>query len=63
MSSPHISPANSEPSSPRIPRRTPMACAFCRGRKLKCDGRKPVCTNCDKRSFACAYVPVTEQPK
>ncbi|KAJ7204273.1 hypothetical protein C8J57DRAFT_1542294 [Mycena rebaudengoi] len=23
-------------NGPRVPRRTPMACQFCRGRKLKC---------------------------
>ncbi|TFK48224.1 hypothetical protein OE88DRAFT_1664679 [Heliocybe sulcata] len=41
----------------RVPRRTPMACQFCRGRKLKCDGR-PICANCERRSIACVYVPV-----
>ncbi|KZP12247.1 hypothetical protein FIBSPDRAFT_836431 [Athelia psychrophila] len=53
-------PASSEPPSSRTPRRTVMACTFCRGRHiaLKCDGRKPVCTNCDKRDLACSYVPV-----
>ncbi|EIW76639.1 hypothetical protein CONPUDRAFT_76265 [Coniophora puteana RWD-64-598 SS2] len=44
--------------APRVPRRTAMACQFCRGRKLKCDGNRPSCTNCDKRGFACNYVPV-----
>ncbi|RDX57136.1 hypothetical protein OH76DRAFT_1476591 [Lentinus brumalis] len=43
--------------TPRTPRRTPMACTFCRGRKLKCDGR-PICANCNRRGLACAYVPV-----
>ncbi|KZT21281.1 hypothetical protein NEOLEDRAFT_1073643, partial [Neolentinus lepideus HHB14362 ss-1] len=41
----------------RVPRRTPMACQFCRGRKLKCDGR-PICANCERRNIACVYVPV-----
>ncbi|KAH9851315.1 hypothetical protein C2E23DRAFT_733458, partial [Lenzites betulinus] len=41
----------------RAPRRTPMACQFCRGRKLKCDGR-PTCANCQRRGIACIYVPV-----
>ncbi|KAI0775090.1 hypothetical protein BD413DRAFT_443959, partial [Trametes elegans] len=40
---------------PRTPRRTPMACTFCRGRKLKCDGRTPSCHNCNKRGLACEY--------
>ncbi|KIP04827.1 hypothetical protein PHLGIDRAFT_75245, partial [Phlebiopsis gigantea 11061_1 CR5-6] len=49
---------------PRTPRRTAMACQFCRGRlfkictRLKCDGLKPSCTNCHKRGVPCAYVPV-----
>ncbi|KAI0342665.1 hypothetical protein BDW22DRAFT_1330096, partial [Trametopsis cervina] len=42
---------------PRTPRRTPMACVFCRGRKLKCDGRS-TCANCHKRGILCNYVPV-----
>ncbi|KAI0077077.1 hypothetical protein K474DRAFT_1707640 [Panus rudis PR-1116 ss-1] len=46
---------------PRTPRRTPMACIFCRGRKLKCDGRT-TCANCQKRNLVCTYVPVSQQP-
>ncbi|KAF8737045.1 hypothetical protein AX14_013576 [Amanita brunnescens Koide BX004] len=45
---------------PRTPRRTPMACVFCRRRKLKCDGRS-TCANCDRRSVACVYMPVGQQ--
>ncbi|EJD07109.1 uncharacterized protein FOMMEDRAFT_76105 [Fomitiporia mediterranea MF3/22] len=41
----------------RVPRRTPVACQFCRGRKLKCDGRN-ICSNCVRRNLACSYVPV-----
>ncbi|KAI9060022.1 hypothetical protein FKP32DRAFT_1595768 [Trametes sanguinea] len=44
-------------SQPRTPRRTPMACQFCRGRKLKCDGRQ-TCANCQRRGIACTYVPI-----
>ncbi|PAV16407.1 transcription factor [Pyrrhoderma noxium] len=43
----------------RVPRRTPVACQFCRGRKLKCDGRN-ICSNCVRRSLACSYVPVSK---
>ncbi|GJJ14543.1 hypothetical protein Clacol_008808 [Clathrus columnatus] len=32
-----------------------VACHFCRGRKLKCDGRRPTCGHCSLRSLACAY--------
>ncbi|KAJ7353112.1 hypothetical protein DFH08DRAFT_692808 [Mycena albidolilacea] len=44
--------------NPRTPRRTPMACQFCRGRKLKCDGLKPQCSNCNRRNIPCNYVAV-----
>ena len=68
---------------PRTPKRTPMACQFCRGkdlssfvsswryiestgildyhlgRKLKCDGMKPSCANCNWRGYPCAYAPVS----
>ncbi|EJF59892.1 hypothetical protein DICSQDRAFT_63986 [Dichomitus squalens LYAD-421 SS1] len=45
---------------PRTPRRTPMACQFCRGRKLKCDGRQ-TCANCQRRGIPCTYVPMQVQ--
>ncbi|KAF9484192.1 hypothetical protein BDN70DRAFT_826129 [Pholiota conissans] len=44
---------------PKTPKRTPMACQFCRGRKLKCDGNKPSCGNCDRRGYPCNYTPVS----
>ncbi|KAI0367998.1 hypothetical protein BV20DRAFT_1054384 [Pilatotrama ljubarskyi] len=52
--------SDGEQYTPRTPRRTPMACTFCRGRKLKCDGR-PICANCNRRGLACSYVPVSAQ--
>ncbi|PCH42081.1 hypothetical protein WOLCODRAFT_25108 [Wolfiporia cocos MD-104 SS10] len=52
--------SDGETYSPRTPRRTPMACQFCRGRKMKCDGR-PICANCSRRGIACSYVPVSAQ--
>ncbi|KAI0925623.1 hypothetical protein AcV5_008308 [Taiwanofungus camphoratus] len=52
--------SDDESFSPRTPRRTPMACQFCRGRKMKCDGR-PICANCSRRGIACSYVPVAAQ--
>ncbi|OBZ74781.1 hypothetical protein A0H81_05509 [Grifola frondosa] len=44
----------------KVPKRTPMACQFCRGRKLKCDGR-PTCGHCQRRGIVCIYVPVSAQ--
>ncbi|RDX47658.1 hypothetical protein K466DRAFT_582161 [Polyporus arcularius HHB13444] len=49
-----------EGAKPKVPRRTPMACQFCRGRKLKCDGRS-TCANCERRGIPCVYVPVAAQ--
>ncbi|KAJ7658496.1 hypothetical protein B0H17DRAFT_992700 [Mycena rosella] len=46
---------------PRTARRTPMACQFCRARKLKCDGLRPQCNNCNRRGYPCNYVPVAVQ--
>ncbi|GJE98420.1 hypothetical protein PsYK624_146500 [Phanerochaete sordida] len=40
----------------KIPKKTPIACNFCRGRKLKCDGRTPTCGHCEKRRQPCTYV-------
>ncbi|PWN40233.1 hypothetical protein IE81DRAFT_271910, partial [Ceraceosorus guamensis] len=36
-------------------RRTILACAFCRSRKLRCDGEQP-CRQCDRRGERCEYV-------
>ncbi|OSX59910.1 hypothetical protein POSPLADRAFT_1066973 [Postia placenta MAD-698-R-SB12] len=32
-----------------------VACNFCRARKLKCDGGRPACSQCFKRSAPCDY--------
>ncbi|KAJ4480881.1 hypothetical protein J3R30DRAFT_3287739, partial [Lentinula aciculospora] len=50
--------AQQQTETSRVPRRTPMACQFCRGRKLKCDGNRPSCANCDRRGYPCVYTPV-----
>ncbi|KDR82807.1 hypothetical protein GALMADRAFT_134361 [Galerina marginata CBS 339.88] len=42
----------------RNPRKTAVACNFCRGRKLRCNGAKPSCYNCTVRKFECEYVPI-----
>ncbi|KAE9392598.1 hypothetical protein BT96DRAFT_830400, partial [Gymnopus androsaceus JB14] len=51
-------PSRSQQSSPRVSRpRTTVACEFCRARKLKCDGVRPFCYNCNRRGLACTYRP------
>ncbi|KAJ6492898.1 hypothetical protein C8R47DRAFT_1214177 [Mycena vitilis] len=47
--------------NPRTPRRVPMACSFCRARKLKCDGLRPQCGNCNRRNIPCNYIAVSAQ--
>ena len=39
----------------RMPRRYGFSCFACRRRKVKCDGRKPCCANCEKASEDCQY--------
>ncbi|KIJ17840.1 hypothetical protein PAXINDRAFT_41225, partial [Paxillus involutus ATCC 200175] len=39
----------------KVSRKIYVACDFCRGRKLRCDGSKPCCSNCATRSLACRY--------
>ncbi|KAL4264023.1 Zn(2)-C6 fungal-type domain-containing protein [Pleurotus pulmonarius] len=56
-------PHQDDVDTPRVPRRTPMACQFCRGRKLKCDGVRPTCGNCNRRGFPCNYTPVNSAEK
>ncbi|KAK0452160.1 uncharacterized protein EV420DRAFT_1482245 [Desarmillaria tabescens] len=53
----------SKKQSDKAPRRTPMACEFCRGRKMKCDGNRPSCANCQRRQIACTYQPVRVKPE
>ncbi|KIP06206.1 hypothetical protein PHLGIDRAFT_515882 [Phlebiopsis gigantea 11061_1 CR5-6] len=45
------------PRPRKVPKKTQIACFFCRGRKLKCDGQQPLCGNCQKRNHPCSYAP------
>lgn len=47
--------SNGGKSGGRAGRGDHVACHFCRGRKLKCDGRRPTCGHCSLRNLACAY--------
>ncbi|KIJ96310.1 hypothetical protein K443DRAFT_682387 [Laccaria amethystina LaAM-08-1] len=53
--------SNVSQTLPRVPKRTPMACQFCRGRKLKCDGNRPSCSNCNRRGLPCMFTAVSSQ--
>lgn len=41
--------------SPRPQQRTSHTCVTCRARKVRCDGRRGICTNCERLGFACSY--------
>ncbi|KAK4139223.1 poly polymerase catalytic domain-containing protein [Dichotomopilus funicola] len=41
-------------TSPRPQKRT-NTCVTCRARKVRCDGRRGICTNCERLSFSCSY--------
>ncbi|KAJ9160729.1 Sterol uptake control protein 2 [Coniochaeta hoffmannii] len=43
--------ASPRPSAPR----TSHTCVTCRARKVRCDGRRGICTNCERLGFACSY--------
>ncbi|KAL6692435.1 fungal-specific transcription factor domain-containing protein [Trichoderma pleuroticola] len=49
--SPRSTVGSPEPGGTRKRRRTPLACDECRDRKRKCDGVKPVCGACRRRSI------------
>ncbi|KAK4657618.1 hypothetical protein QC762_000930 [Podospora pseudocomata] len=43
-------------ASPRTQqKRTAHTCITCRARKVRCDGRKGTCTNCERLGFGCSY--------
>ncbi|KUJ14906.1 uncharacterized protein LY89DRAFT_720345 [Mollisia scopiformis] len=60
-------PSTSAPAAaykPRIRRkfpRTKLGCLTCRSRRKKCDERRPICQNCEKRKVACSWPALTEQ--
>ncbi|KAK3370684.1 hypothetical protein B0H63DRAFT_514719 [Podospora didyma] len=54
--------------SPRPQKRTANTCITCRARKVRCDGRRGVCTNCERLGFACSYdenvsIEIIQQPE
>ncbi|KAK3686253.1 hypothetical protein B0T22DRAFT_500868 [Podospora appendiculata] len=42
-------------ASPQPQKRTAQTCITCRARKVRCDGRRGICTNCDRLGFPCSY--------
>ncbi|KAI0750353.1 hypothetical protein BC629DRAFT_1231112 [Irpex lacteus] len=50
-----------EADGSRPPRRIAMACTQCRKRKVRCDGRRDRCSNCERRNATCTYLSVARQ--
>lgn len=58
-----IPPSPTTATSPSGPASTPhlagkkssKTCATCRARKVRCDGRRDVCSNCERLGFTCSY--------
>jgi hypothetical protein len=48
-------------SQPNKFRRVSRACNRCRGRKGKCDGKDPTCSNCSLANERCSYPPDTRK--
>lgn len=42
-------------TSPRPQKRTTNTCVTCRARKVRCDGRREICSNCERLGFSCSY--------
>lgn len=49
------------PPKHRTGRKVAVACNFCRSRKLKCDGGRPQCLQCIRRTVDCEYEPTAKR--
>ncbi|KAJ5586805.1 uncharacterized protein N7459_002570 [Penicillium hispanicum] len=43
--------------------RAPVACLFCRQKKLKCDAAKPSCGNCSAKGISCQQGAIRHKPR
>ncbi|KAI1632591.1 hypothetical protein F4809DRAFT_656144 [Biscogniauxia mediterranea] len=46
--------AAADPSN-RPPKKSSQTCSTCRMRKVRCDGRRDVCQNCERLGFSCSF--------
>ncbi|KAJ3493488.1 hypothetical protein NLG97_g4697 [Lecanicillium saksenae] len=42
-------------SQDRRPKKSSSTCATCRHRKVRCNGARPMCSNCQRLGFPCSY--------
>jgi hypothetical protein len=54
-------PALLKPTYAKRGKITIVACVDCRRRKTKCDGKRPVCSQCHARDSRCSYTIIDEQ--
>lgn len=49
--------ASTHSSTPqdRRPKKSSSTCATCRHRKVRCNGARPMCSNCHRLGFPCSY--------
>lgn len=43
------------PSPNRPPKKSSSTCTTCRARKVRCNGIRPICSNCQRLGFPCSY--------
>ncbi|KAF4996394.1 hypothetical protein FDECE_12473 [Fusarium decemcellulare] len=55
MSSGSIGPSDAIPTSAKPTRQSPNTCSACRARKVRCDGRRNVCTSCERLNLNCSF--------
>ncbi|KAI5461654.1 fungal-specific transcription factor domain-containing protein [Mariannaea sp. PMI_226] len=56
----HGQPAASQPvshanSPDRKPKKSSLTCTTCRARKVRCNGARDICSNCERLGFPCSY--------
>ncbi|KAJ2669621.1 hypothetical protein IWW42_004479 [Coemansia sp. RSA 1085] len=53
--------ASSQFESPGKRQRISRACDLCRRKKVKCDGKRPICTHCEAIGNVCTYLDATKK--
>lgn len=52
---PNTGPGTGYSSPNRQPKKSSATCTTCRARKVRCNGTRPVCSNCQRLGFPCSY--------
>ena len=47
--------ADPRSTSPVTGKKSSKTCCTCRARKVRCDGRRSICSNCERLGFTCSY--------